>query len=63
MRGSNAGVNKQFDSTISLEAFDGREKYIPSPLVGEGQGEGQPITGERSEHSNFQIDVGEKSIA
>ena len=24
--------------------------YVPSPLAGEGQGEGKPITRERSEH-------------
>ncbi|MES9990683.1 MAG: hypothetical protein ABW098_01945 [Candidatus Thiodiazotropha sp.] len=25
------------------------DPYVPSPLAGEGQGEGEPMTGERSE--------------
>ncbi len=31
---------KRFDSTARREAFDVLEKHIPSPLAGEGQGEG-----------------------
>ncbi len=31
---------KRFDSTTRQEVFDAREKHFPSPLAGEGQGEG-----------------------
>ncbi len=41
----------QFASVIRLDLFDALKMSVPSPLAGEGQGEGAPITGERSETS------------
>jgi hypothetical protein len=52
---SSAGANKQLDSSASQEALDALEKHFPSPLAGEGQGEGKPMTRERSEHLNSKL--------
>jgi len=50
MHGSSVDANKQLDATTSQEVLDALEIHFPSPLVGEGQGEGELITRERSEH-------------
>ena len=55
MHGSSAGANKQLDATTSQEVLDALEIHFPSPLAGEGQGEGELITRGRSEHLHSKL--------
>ena len=50
-------VNRQLVSSYGPEAIDAREKNVPSPLAGEGQGEGERKTRERCEHLNLKLDT------
>jgi hypothetical protein len=52
---SATGVNRKLVPATRQDAFDIFEKNVPSPLAGEGQGEGEPITCERSEHLNSSL--------
>ena len=40
MQGTSTDVSGQLDVTAQLEAINAIEKNFPSPLAGEGQGEG-----------------------
>jgi hypothetical protein len=57
------GANKQLEYTSSQEALDALEKHFPSPLAGEGQGEGEAITCERSEYLNSRLLLATDSLA
>jgi hypothetical protein len=51
MQGSGSELTGQLAAATRLDVYDAPEQNVPSPLAGEGQGEGGKIC-ERSELNN-----------
>ena len=55
-------ANEPLDSTPRQEARTALDNHFPSPLAGEGQGEGGHKTRERSEHVHSKLNTHDAQI-